>query len=456
MSNNRRNKSMTALAVCTICLGLSLVWAVALPTAEAGFEVPGDAPQKPIILEHATIHPMTSEVIEDGVLVIENGKIAKLGQSDGMKLPEGEDVTRIDLKGKHIYPGLIDADTTMGLIEIDAVRATNDMRESGTVNPNARGAIAFNPDSEMIPVARAGGVLITLTVPRGGLVSGRSSLMMLDGWSAVDMTLVPVVGTHVNWPSGPRRSRGGRDSGEEQMKERSERLDQIREFLVDARIYHAARQANASTAFDARLDSMVPVVSGESPMFVHANSLGQIQEAIAFGQRESLKIVIVGGYDAPQCADLLKKHDIPVIVTGTHRNPRRRHAHYDEPFKVPTELKNAGVKYCLAGYARFSASLVQNLAHQAGTAAAYGLGREEAVRAITQYPAEILDVADRVGSLSAGMDATLIVADGDILEVTTNVEHAFVQGRPVDLNNRHKRLWSKYKVKYERQQPSAN
>lgn len=417
----------------------------------AGFEVPGDAPAGLLILEHGTIHPLTSETIEDGVLVIENGKITRLGRADAVKVPEGDDVTRIDITGKHVYPGLIDADTTMGLVEIDAVRATNDMRETGRINPNVRGGAAFNPDSEMVPVARAGGVLLSLTVPRGGTISGRSSLMRMDGWTAEDMTILPTVAMHVNWPSRPRRSWSNEETEAEQLKERSERLESLRDFLKEVRAYSAMKDKDDATDFDAKLDAMVPVIKGEMPMFVHANATGQIQEAIAFGNRESVKVVIVGGQDAPECADLLKQHDIPVIVTGTHRLPRRRHSEYDESFRIPAKLKAAGVTYCLAGYARFSASLVQNLAHQAGTAAAFGLTPEEAVKAITLYPAKILGVDDHFGSLSAGKEATLIVTDGDILEVTTTVEKAFMQGRVIDLNNRHKRLYSKWKVKYDRQ-----
>ena len=433
---------------------LVLAWLAA--SAQAGFEVPGAEPAGPIVLEHATLHTVSSDTIEDGTLVIEKGKIVKLGPSDGVTVPDGDDVQRIDLKGKHIYPGLIDADTTMGLIEIDAVRATNDMRETGRFNPNVRGGAAFNPDSEMIPVARAGGVLLSLTVPRGGTISGQSSLMRMDGWTAEDMTMVQALGMHVNWPSLPRRSWFNEESEAEQLKERSERLDGIREFFEDVRAYQAAieGQTDDSHPFDARLDAMIPVVKGEMPMFVHANGVGQIQEAVAFGQRHSIDIVIVGGHDAPYCADLLKRHDVPVIVTGTHRLPRRRHSDVDESFRVPAKLDAAGVKYCLAGYARFSASLVQNLSHQAGTAAAHGLSTDEAVKAITLSPAEILGVADQIGSLSAGKDATLIVTDGDILEVTTTVEKAYLQGREVDLNNRHKRLYSRWKTKYDRQKPA--
>ncbi len=431
-----------------VCVTLTLIgWGQPL---RAGYEVPGKATDATIVLEHATIYPVSSAMIEDGTLVLKDGKIQQLGKASRIRLADEENVERIDLSGKHIYPGLIDADTALGLVEIDAVRATVDLSETGQINPNVCGATAFQPDSELIPVARSGGVLHTLTVPRGGLVSGQSSLMMLDGWTADEMTVVKTVGLHVNWPSGPRRSWRGEEPAAEQLKERSERLDRLRDLLADAQAYQQACQVDPNYAFDARLAAMVPLLKGEIPLYVHANDIQQIQEAVAFCQREGLKLTIVGGYDAPDCAELLQRCDVPVIVTGTHRLPRRRHAEYDEAFRIPAKLQAAGVQFCIAGASGDSGSLVQNLAQQAGTAAAFGLSREDALRSITQGAAEILGVGDRLGSLQAGQDATLIVTDGDVLEITTHVEQAYLQGRPVDLNNRHKRLWRKYQQKYDR------
>ncbi len=423
---------------CCWCALLATTWTG--PTAWAGYEVPGRLPAGEIVLEHATIHPASSEPIEDAVLVMHQGTIRQLGRYGKMSLQLGEQAERIDLTGQHVYPGLIDADSAMGLIEIDAVRATVDLAETGSINPNVRGHVAFNPDSEMIPVARAGGVLLALTVPRGGLLSGQSSLMRLDGWTGDEMTVEPSVGMHLNWP----RRRGG-PGGDRDAKDP---LAELRDWLRNARSYVAAGRDEHSAGFDARLEALVPVVEGGQALYVHADDIRAIQEAVAFCEQEQVKLVIVGGYDAPQCSDLLKRHEVPVIVTGTQRLPRRRHADYDEPFRLPARLSASHVKYCIGGYGRFSASLVQNLSHHAGTAAAHGLSRSEALKAITLYPAEILGVADRYGSLEAGKSATLIVADGDLLEVTTSVKRAWLDGRPVDLDNRHKRLWRKYQRRY--------
>ncbi len=429
---------------CLVVVGL-----LAGPAARAGYEVPGKLPASEVVLEHATVHPASSAPIEDAVLVMYAGKIRQIGRFGKMSLRTAEGAERIDLTGLHVYPGLIDADSAMGLIEIDAVRATVDLAETGSINPNVRGHVAFNPDSEMVPVARAGGVLLTLTVPRGGLLSGQSSLMRLDGWTSDEMTVAPSVGMHLNWPR-PRRDGADGDKGDQSP------LDELRDWLRNARSYAAAeREETSSTGFDARLAALVPVVTGQQPLFVHADDVRAIQEAVAFCQQEQLELVIVGGYDAPHCSDLLKRHEIPVIVNGTQRLPRRRHADYDEPFRLPARLSEQHVKYCIGGHGRFSASLVQNLPHHAGLAAAYGLSRAEALKAITLYPAEILGVADRYGSLEAGKSATLIVANGDLLEVTTSIESAWLDGRPVDLNNRHKRLWRKYQQRYTPMDDSA-
>jgi imidazolonepropionase-like amidohydrolase len=195
---------------------------------------------------------------------------------------------------------------------------------------------------------------------------------------------------------------------------------------------------------------MLPVLAGELPLIVDADDLQQLQAAVAFAEQQKLKLIIYGGYDAPLCSELLKKHAVPVIVGGVYRLPRRRSEHYDTPFSVPARLYEAGIKFCISGSGRFGASAVRNLPYHAAMAAAFGLPQEEALKAITLYPAEILGAANRVGSLQKGKDATFFIADGDPLETATQVEAAFIQGRQVDLNDRHKRLWKKYEEKYRR------
>ncbi len=400
----------------------------------------------PVALVGGTIHPIVDEPIEGGVLLIRDGKIEAVGGD--LAIPA--DAQQIDVSGRHIYPGLIDADNTLGLVEIEAVRATRDTAETGQLNPNVQAIVAFNPDSELIPVAKADGILIAHTVPRGGLISGQSALVYLDGWNAEDMALVRSVGMHVNWPRASARRRWfSEESAKEQMEGRQERLQQIQDELDNARAFRQARAADANTPYDPRLDALARVTDDGLPLFVHADDLTQIQEVVVLAQREKLKLVIVGGYDAAACAELLKKHNVPVIVTGTHRLPSRRHSAYDEAYTLPARLKKLGVRFCLAGYDRFSASAVRNLPQHAGTAAAFGLDPADAVRAITLDAAEILGISDRLGSLEPGKDATLIVTNGDVLEIATRVERAWIAGREVDLDSRHKRLYRKYRARYE-------
>ena len=201
---------------------------------------------------------------------------------------------------------------------------------------------------------------------------------------------------------------------------------------------------------DLRWEAMLPVLHGDVPLIVDADDMQQIQAAVAFAEQQKVKLIIYGGYDAPHCAELLNKHDVAVIIGGVYRLPQRRSEPYDTPFTVAARLHEAGVRFCISGSGRFGASNVRNLPYHAAMAAAFGLPRDEALKSITSYPAEILGVANRIGTLAKGRDATFIVTDGDPLETTTQVEDAYVQGRQVDLNNRHKRLWKKYEEKYRR------
>ncbi len=419
------------------------------PTDSAGAAVvPADSPQPSdaVVLRGATVHPVNGPAIPNGLIVIRDGKLEFVGPANAG--PEIQ--SPIDCVGKHIYPGLIDADTALGLVEIDAVRATVDTAETGLSNPNVQAVVAFNPDSELIPVARADGILLAHTVPNGGLISGQSALVSLQGWNELDMVMSPTVGLHIHWPNaGTFRAWFSDRPARKQHKERAQRLQQLSEMFGDARRYAAARAADTDTPFDPRLEAITAAALGQLPVFVHADELRQIQEAISFANREQLSLVIVGGADAAECAELLKKHEVPVIVTGTLRLPQSRNTAYDEPYTLPARLHAAGVRFCLAGYNRFGASAIRNLPQQAGTAAAHGLPADIAVRSITLSAAEILGVADRVGSLEAGKDATLIVTDNDVLEVASRVELAYIQGAPVDLDSRHKRLWRKYQRKYD-------
>lgn len=429
------------------CYVVLLIAAICGP-ASAAPEIPGEASKQPIAVCGATIHTVAGKMIEGATLVVRNGKIVAVGAK--VKVPAK--AIKIDAEGKHVYPGLFDAFTDIGLVEINAVRATRDHSEVGQINPNVKSWVSVNPDSEMIPVTRSNGVLLALTAPASGLISGKSAVVQLDGWTFEDLTVRPDVGMHVNWPNmSPVIDWEADKSAKDQMAARDKALQRLRKTFEDARAYQKARAAAGSKhARDARWEAMLPVLEGKLPLIVDADDVQQIQSAVAFAEQQSVKLIIYGGYDAPLCAPLLKKHDVPVIIGGVYRLPRRRSEHYDTPFTVPARLREAGVKFCISGSGRFGASAVRNLPYHAAMAVAFGLPQDEALKAITIYPAEILGVAKRVGSLEKGKDATFFIADGDTLETATQVEAAFVQGRRVDLNDRHKRLWRKYEEKYRR------
>jgi imidazolonepropionase-like amidohydrolase len=355
----------------------------------------------------------------------------------------------IRLEGKHVYPGLFDAGTNLGLVEINSVRATIDVQETGQLNPNVRAIVAVNPDSEIIPVTRANGVLLAHTVPQGGLISGTSGIIQLDGWTWEDLAVSKETGMYVEWPRVLRRL--SRLEDQPNQPNIDDNMKRLRTAFEDARAYAAARKADESYPIDARWQAMQSVLEGKLPLIARADDAASIQSAVAFAAEHKLKLIIHGGYDAPLAAAHLKQHDIPVIVAGVYRLPQRRGDDYDAPYTLPERLRAAGIRFCISSAGRFGASNVRNLPYHAATAAAYGLPADEALKSITLSPAQILGVADRVGSLEAGKDATMFIADGDILETPTQVEAAYIQGRQVELNDRHKRLYRKYSEKYERQ-----
>lgn len=415
-------------------------------------QIPGKPQSTPILLVNADLYPVASDPIKSGKLLFENGRITALGQS----VDAPANATIIDCSGKRIYPGLFASGNDLGLAEIRSVAGSMDTRETGDINPNARAEVAVNPDSELIPVARANGVLLNLTIPAGTLLAGSSAVLQLDGWTWEDLTLRAPVAIHVTWPRmstrAPAAGRGGRGGqGDEQTPRRETQLKALDQAFADARAYLAAKKSPTQPAHDARWESMIPLLEGKVPLVVAADEAAQIQAAVAFAVREEVKLILFGGYDAPLCAGLLKKHDVPVVVNGVQRLPLRPDAPYDEPFTLADRLRKLGLRYCITGAHRFGGSDVRNLPHHAATAAAHGLPVDEALKSITLYPAQIFGVADRVGALAPGKDATLIITTGDILETRTRVEQAFIRGRPVDLTSKHTQLYHKYRQKYEQQ-----
>ncbi|MFN4243542.1 MAG: amidohydrolase family protein [Tepidisphaerales bacterium] len=431
-----------ALAAWLMC-GLGVAW--------GHDSIPGPRQVRPVAVVGGTVHTVSGPVIEGGVVVFDAGRITAVGRAGEVAVPAGAEV--IDASGKHVYPGLIDAYTDLGLTEIESIRATRDAQETGSVNPNVRVEVAVNPDSEQIPVARANGVLLTITSPRGGLVSGQSACLRMDGWTWEEMLVRGGVGMNMSWPSVSRpggrtgaaaaAAAGATGSGPETT---ADPLRAVRQLIADARAYLAARQADPNFPSDLRLEAMRGVVEGRVPMVVSADGAETIASAVAFAVSEKLRLVIVGGYEAERVAPLLREHGVAVVINGVHRNPNRRIEPYDAPFTLAARLRDAGVPFAITG--NRAAAFSRNLPYHAATAAAFGLTRAEALRAITLSPAEIFGVADVVGSLDVGKEATLFIADGDILDTESLVTHAWTQGRSVDLTSRHTRLWQKYQEKY--------
>lgn len=427
-------------------LGLLLPFTVSpSPNVVANDVVPGPPQTKPVALVGATIHTVAGATIRRGTLVFEKGRITAVGRK--VEIPE--EAERIDLKGKHVYPGLIESSSNVGLVEVNAVRASRDERETGTLNPNVKSWVAVNPDSELIPVMRANGVLLAVSAPSGGLVAGQSAMLQLDGWTYEDLVLQAPLGMQIEWPR-IQVVRPGL-SGEEVQKrtrERDDRLKKLGTLFDEARAYRVAKRADPERPVDARLEAMLPVLAGKLPLIVLANEVDAIRDAVAFAVREDVKLILLGGYDAPLVANLLKEHDVPVIVGGVHILPQRRSEPYDTPFTVADRLRRAGVRYAISGGNRFGASATRNLPYHAAHAVAFGLPTDEALKAITLYPAEILGVGKRVGSLEVGKDATLFVASGDILETETQVEDSWIQGRRLHQTDKHRQLFEKYREKY--------
>lgn len=425
----------------------ALALAALASPALAGPEWTPALPKK-FALTGGTVHTVTGGVLENATVLVDDGRITAVGAN----LAAPADATVWDCRGKHVYPGFVAANTMLGLIEIATIEGSNDTQETGEVNPNIRAEVMVNPDSDLLPVARLNGVTSALVVPGGGAIHGLSALMHLDGWTQEDMTVQRAVGLHVRWPNlTPQRGWFVQQTDEEQAKARDAQFAAIREAFADAKAYEKARAAEGAAGVprhdgDVKWDAMRRVVRGEVPVFIALETAAQIRSALEFVDEQGLKrVVFVGGRDAALYAEELKARDIAVIVGGTLEMPGRRYDPYDQAFTLPARLAAAGVKFCIAdGGGGFSAANVRNLPHHAGMAVAFGLPKDEALKAVTLYPARILGVADRVGSIEPGKIADLQVTDGDPLEVATRCEQVFIAGRPIPMESRQTRLFQKY------------
>lgn len=428
----------------------------ALAATRAAPVEPVPPPQaQPLVIRNATLHTVSGPVLAGGSLLVERGRIVAVAAAGQALPPPSAPARTLDLAGRHVYPGFIGAHTTLGLSEVTSVAATVDTTEMGAINPNARALTSINADSDLIGVARAGGVLAALVVPqvRAGGIAGTSAFVQLDGWDWEQMAIVPELGLHVALPS--LRLNAAMLSGpvapfaDELRRFAAQRLRQIDDAFDAAAAYARARDADPALPADPRWESMRAVFAqgpGRRAVFVQANEIAQIRHALALAERHGLRLVLVGGADAWRVAEVLRARDVPVIITGVHSLPLRRDDDVDAPFRLAAQLAAAGVRYAIARGAAGAASTNERLLPlEAATAVAHGLPRDEALKAITLYPAQILGVADRLGSLEAGKLASFIVTDGDPLDTRTRVERLFVQGREVSAANRQTRLVDRYR-----------
>lgn len=433
---------------------LALTALLLASSAQANPNVPPPAQAKPLLISNATLHTVSGPVLSNARMLVEGGRIKAIGGAE-LAAPAGALV--VDVKGRHVYPGMVSANTVMGLVEVSAVRATVDTAESGSVNPNARALVAINADSDIIPVTRASGVLTVLSVPQAragtGLVAGTSALVQLDGWNWEDMAIRPEVGLHVSMPT-MRAAGGGFGGGAESPREELRRtvaakLRLLDEVFESAAAYAKAKASDPKTSLDTRWEAMLPVIRGERPVFIDADDRWQIRQALEFADRFKLKIVIVGGADSAVFASELKARDIPVVIGSLNRLPLRRDDDVDAIFRLPAELAKAGVRFCIAREDR-DPSNERNLGFEAGQAVAFGLSADEALKAITLYPASILGAEKLLGSLEVGKLASFFVSDGDPLDIRSNVERIFIQGREIELKDKQTGLRDKYLQRYLR------
>jgi imidazolonepropionase-like amidohydrolase len=413
------------------------------------------AESQSLLLKNATVHPVTGPELQPGDVLVENGKVTQVGHLD----VKADQV--VDLTGQQLYPGLIALNTTLGLVEIESVRATVDSEENSPFVPEVQSWVAVNPDSELLPVSRANGIAYFEPTPQGSLIAGQSGLMKIDGWTTEEMVLKKPLALHVYWPSMEinasgrrgRRRAGGAGSPEERAKERELKINELADFFADARAYNRARDsaaANANAAADPALnppwEAMRPYVRGELPIVIHAEELRQIKAALKWAETNNYKIIIAGGRDAWQVADKLAKDNVPVIYDAAYQLPTSEVESYDIHFKVPELLRQAGVKVALSLQGQTGdAEFIRNLPYVASQCVAFGLPPDEALKSITLYPAQLGGVADRLGAIEPGKDATIFSCSGDILDLRANVTHFWISGHEVSLESRHTRLYEKYK-----------
>ncbi|HWQ57080.1 MAG TPA: amidohydrolase family protein [Bryobacteraceae bacterium] len=391
------------------------------------------------LLRGGTVHTVSGPDIPGGSVLVRDGRITDVGP----KLAAPKGVRVIDVKGLHVYPGLIDSATQLGATEIGSVRETSDVMDLGVFKPQLRIAAALNPASEHLPVTRANGVTTAVVQPSGGIIPGQAALIHLDGWTTEEMLIMPAVAMRLDYPH--KQPGGGGVPFAELKKQYEAQVRELNEYFESARRYQKAK-AVAAPDFktDLALEAMLPVLEGRLPLLVRAEREKTIREAIAFAEKQKVRMILQQAVECWKVAAELKAKGIMVTLARTLSLPSDEDEPYDRPFTTPAELFKAGVKFSFATYGPGAGNNPSNLPYEAAAAVPFGLSPEEALKAVTLNAAAIWGVEDQIGSIDRNKLADLIVTDGDPLETRTHVLQMFINGRPVDLNNKHKRLYEKF------------
>ncbi|MBC9795686.1 amidohydrolase family protein [Sinomicrobium weinanense] len=410
-------------------------------------QTPAPEQTESILITGATAHVGNGSVIENSAIGFKAGKITYAGPQSGASASEYDKV--IDASGKHVYPGFIAANSTLGLVEVDAVRASNDQADTGELIPHVRSLIAYNAESKVTESCRPNGILMAQVAPRGGLISGTSSVVQLDAWNWEDASIKTDDGIHVHWPNA-FQSAGWSFSGPTEFKPNKDYdkdVEKLKNFLSGAKAYLKGKRSPKNLPFEA----VEGLFDGSQKLFINADGAKEITDAVNFAKANGIqKVVIIGGNEADKVADLLVKHNIPVLISRPHRLPSGEDTDVKRPYMLAKILNDKGILTGLEMSGAMERMNSRNLPFYAGTCAAYGLDREKAVQLITENNAKILGIDDLAGTLETGKDATLFISEGDALDMRTNtLSHAFIQGREISLESHQTVLWKRYMGKYE-------
>ncbi len=409
--------------------------------------------EQPIILAGGNIHTGTGEVIQGGSIAFRDGKITAVGKE--ISLSDQDSYEKIDVSGKEVYPGLIFLNTTLGLVEISGVEVTDDTEEIGQINPGVRSIVAYNTDSHVIPVVRSNGILLAQVAPTGGTLSGTSSVVQLDAWNWDDAAYKTDEGVHLNWPRMvARRSRGGYSfsGGGGSATPYEKRLEELTALFEDAAAYAAIPEPERSNL---HLEAIRGLFDGKQTLYIHASEAREIIASVNFAKEHGVKRMVLVGADEHSwmVRDFIRENNIPVILAHIHSLPANEHSDTRLPFKLAKMFSDEGI---LTGITYSNQAYGYNLPFVAGQAVAYGVSKEEALAMVTLNNARILGIDDRTGSLEAGKDANVIVSSGDLLDMITNdVVQAYICGRSIDLDNKHKMLYRRFQAKYDEDSPAA-